>query len=84
MGLFNYVKAVMPCPNCQEPLDSWQSKRLSVRGLLLANAMQSVVPDGDMDGEMHDICFDCNMAVDVEIENGQPCNAKVSPLITRR
>jgi hypothetical protein len=83
MGLFNYVTTVMSCPNCQKTLDSWQSKRLSLRGLLLANAMQSVVLDEDMDGEMHDICFDCNLAIDVEIQNGQPCSAKASPLITR-
>jgi hypothetical protein len=51
--------------------------------MLLANAMQSVVLDGDMEGEMHDICFDCNVAVDVEIEKGQPRNVKVSPLVTR-
>ena len=83
MGLFNYVTAIMLCPNCQALLDSWQSKRLSVRGLLLANAMQSVVLDGDVDGEMHDICFDCNLAIDVEIENGRPRNVKVSPLVSR-
>lgn len=75
MGAFNTIKSSMKCPKCGQIVE-WQSKRLVYDGILVANAMQTIVLNEKMDGEMHGFCDSCRTSTDVVIEKGEITGVK--------
>jgi ssDNA-binding Zn-finger/Zn-ribbon topoisomerase 1 len=69
MGVFIYIEGWYPCPNCNKPLDGWQSKRLSYDGYPVDGVTQAYKLNKKMSGEIHSTCPTCG-SVEYEIKKG--------------
>ncbi|GEM_PF-134243 len=70
MGVYNTIITDETCPACHARVE-WQSKRLTLNGLVLADAMQTIALRASMDGEMYAFCDACKIWTDAVIQDGK-------------
>lgn len=70
MGIYNIIKSTVGCPKCNKKIEEWQSKYLTYDGYLLANGLQEIKLNEQMDGEMHTLCDNCKAFLEVTIVKG--------------